>query len=126
MTGLTIGDVAKQVGVQTSAIRYYESIGLLPEPRRQSGQRRYEPRVLDRLRIILTAREIGFSLEEIRMLLDGYPESTPPSARWQALAEAKLPEIDALIRRVLLMKHVLESGLRCECMSIEACFAQGE
>ncbi len=122
MAELTIGEVARRAGLQTSAVRYYESIGLLPPPRRESGQRRYDPGILDRLTMIRAAREIGFTLEEIRTLLDGFPTATPPSERWRTLADDRLPAIDALIERALLMKHLLESGLRCDCESIEACF----
>src|SRR5215203_2359679 len=66
---LTIGQVARQAGLATSAIRYYESIGLLPEPERLSGQRRYAPDVLRRLGAIDVAKQAGFTLEETRALL---------------------------------------------------------
>src|SRR5574341_1582752 len=122
MEDFTIGEVARQAGLQTSAIRYYEDIGLLPAPVRRSGQRRYDASVLDRLHMIRAAREIGFTLEEIRTLLDGFPEATPPSERWQAMASRKLPEVEALIKRARLMKRLLESGLQCDCASMEACF----
>jgi MerR family redox-sensitive transcriptional activator SoxR len=123
---LSIGEVARQVNLATSAIRYYESIGLLPEPPRVSGQRRYPPDALQRLQMIRAAQEIGFSLAEIKTLLDGFSPQTPPSARWQSLAEAKLPEVEALIAQATLLKRVLERGLNCECVTLEACFAEGK
>jgi MerR family transcriptional regulator, redox-sensitive transcriptional activator SoxR len=118
----TIGEVAHQVGIQTSALRYYESIGLIAEPSRESGQRRYSDDVLIRLRMIRAAQEIGFSLDEIRTLLDGFSSETPPSERWQTMAQSKLPEVEALIARATAMKQLLEAGLKCECISIEDCF----
>jgi MerR family redox-sensitive transcriptional activator SoxR len=68
---LTIGEVARQAGVATSSIRYYESIGLLPEPERLHGQRRYDTEVLGKLAFIGVAQSAGFKLDEIRELVDG-------------------------------------------------------
>lgn len=68
---LTIGEVAQLAGLQTSTLRYYESIGLLNPPRRISGQRRYTREVLQILAVIRLAKEVNFSLPEIRALLHG-------------------------------------------------------
>jgi MerR family transcriptional regulator, redox-sensitive transcriptional activator SoxR len=122
MKGLGIGEVARRVGMRPSAIRYYESEGLLPPPARTSGWRRFEPATVDRLLVIRAARELGFSLPEIRLLLDGFSADTPPPARWRALARVKLPEIDAAIRRAHALKRLLAVGVACECVTIEACF----
>ena len=121
MHALNIGQLAEQVGISTSAIRFYESVGLMPKPPRQSGWRRYEPSATDRLRVILAARQMGFSLEEIRLLLDGFPVKTDPSRRWRKLAQAKLPELDGLIERMLGLKYLIESGLDCNCEEIALC-----
>ena len=67
---LTIGEVARRAGVAPSAIRYYESIGLLPEPERESGQRRYEESVIGKLAFVGVAQSAGFSLEEIKELVE--------------------------------------------------------
>src|SRR6476620_733823 len=69
---LLIGELAKRAGVATSAIRYYESIGLMPEPYRVSGQRRYGDDALDRLEFISAAQQAGFTLREIAELSDGF------------------------------------------------------
>ena len=66
---LTIGEVARRAGLKTSAIRYYESVGLLPEAPRESGQRRYGDDTLRRLQVIDVAKRAGFSLDEARVLL---------------------------------------------------------
>ena len=68
MQRLTISQVAQQIRLRPSAIRYYERIGLLPPPQRVNGQRRYDRTVLYRLAIIQRARQLGFSLGEIRRL----------------------------------------------------------
>ncbi len=85
MAGLPIDEVAKQMGVRTSAIRYYESEGLLPKPARRSGQRIYDASILDRLSLIELAKTMGFSIAEIRQLLQGVSRKTPLGPRWRAL-----------------------------------------
>ena len=120
-TGLSIGEVARHAGVNSSALRYYERIGLLPPPERLSGQRRYDDSVLTRLAIIELAKRAGFSLTETRTLLDGFSPATPPAERWQALARRKLPEIEALLARAEAMRRLLSAGLECDCLSLEEC-----
>ena len=68
MSRLTISEVARQVGLKSSAIRYYEQLGILPPAERVSGQRRYDRTVLYRLAVVQRARQAGFSLDEIRTL----------------------------------------------------------
>jgi DNA-binding transcriptional MerR regulator len=67
------------------------------------------------------ARDLGFSLAEIRTLLTGFSPDTPPSERWQHMARRKLPEIDTLVQRATAMKRLLEKGLRCDCVSMDDC-----
>src|SRR5215470_2230247 len=118
---LTISDVAKQAGIRTSAIRYYESMGLLPPPPRVSGQRRYQQDILRRLAFIQAAQSVGCSVADIRTLLQELDEDTPLSARWQSLAQRKLVEVDALIDRAQRMRLLLEQGLQCGCPDLEQC-----
>jgi MerR family transcriptional regulator, redox-sensitive transcriptional activator SoxR len=122
---MSIGEVARSAGVRPSALRYYESVGLLPPPERTNGRRRYDGevlrKVLDRLAVVRVAQQAGFTISEIRTLLNGYSEDTPPSERWRLLAEEKLPEVEALVERALGMKYLLERGLRCECLRLEDC-----
>jgi len=118
---LAISEVAAQAGVQPSALRYYESIGLLPSPRRVNGRRRFDPEVLQRLAVIRVAKEAGFTIQEIQTFLDGFEPDTPLSTRWRTLAEKKLAEIDALILRAETMKSLLQQGLNCGCMTFEDC-----
>jgi MerR family redox-sensitive transcriptional activator SoxR len=128
--GTSIGDVADRAGVRPSALRYYERVGLLPRPGRENGRRRYDGEalreVLERLAVVRVAQQAGFTISEIRTLLDGFSEDTPPSERWRVLAQDKLPEIEALVERSLGMKDILERGLRCECLSLEGCALVGE
>ena len=119
--GMAIGEVARGAGVPPSTIRYYERRGLLPLPRRSGGKRRYDPRVLQLLRVIEVSKDAGFSLKEIQQLLRGFDRRTPPSARWQALAQSKLCEVDALIARAQGMRALLTRGLECDCLTLEDC-----
>jgi len=128
--GINIGEVARSAGVRPSALRYYESVGLLPRPGRENGRRRYDREalreVLDRLAVVRVAQQAGFTISEIRMLLDEFGEDTPPSERWRVLARDKLPEVEALVERALGMKDLLERGLRCECLRLEDCALFGK
>jgi MerR family transcriptional regulator, redox-sensitive transcriptional activator SoxR len=122
---MSIGELARRAGVKPSALRYYEGIGMLPSPERANGRRRYDGEVLhevlDRLAVVRVAQQAGFTLSEIRTLLDGFSEDTPPSERWRLLAEEKLPEVEKLVERALDMKRLLERGMRCECLRLEDC-----
>jgi MerR family redox-sensitive transcriptional activator SoxR len=119
MHEMTIGEVAEYAGLQTSTLRYYESIGLIPPPRRVSGQRRYSPDVLQILAIIQLAKDASFSLDEIKTLFHGFSDNTPLSERWKVLAREKLREIEAVIRHALEMKRLLEEALECESLLLE-------
>jgi MerR family redox-sensitive transcriptional activator SoxR len=119
VSGLRIGEVAQQAGVNTSLIRYYERIGLLPPPERVSGQRRYDAAVLRRLAVIDVAQRAGLSLDEIRGLLE--VGTDPISDRLKQLAQDKLPEIDALIDRAQRVRAWLTSATGCDCQSVDEC-----
>jgi MerR family transcriptional regulator, redox-sensitive transcriptional activator SoxR len=119
---LTIGEVARRAGLRPSAIRFYESVGVLPVPLRTSGQRRYDSSVLQRLAIVRLAQEAGFTVAEVKRLFSDFDADTPASERWQALATQKLAEVEALISRAQGMKRILEEGLlRCRCPSLDEC-----
>lgn len=114
---LAIGEVARRAGLAPSALRYYERLGLLPEPRRDSGRRRYDEAILLRLRVIGFARDCGFSLREIRQLFAGRPYSTT----LRGLARRKLDDVARAIERYQAMQGLLRSALRCRCLTHEQC-----
>jgi DNA-binding transcriptional MerR regulator len=116
---MRIGAVARRAGVRVSLIRYYEEIGLLPEPDRVSGQRRYDETVLRRLAVIDVAQRAGLALDEIRELVQHGTD--PMSGQLRALAERRLPEIDALIERAQRVRTWLEAATSCGCESIDDC-----
>ncbi len=118
---LTIGEVASRAGLRSSAIRYYEDIGVLPRPERTHGHRRYSWRVFQQLAFIQLARDAGFSMAEIQTLVSGFDETAPLGVRWRTLAEQKLAELEVLIARAQGMKRVLEDGIRCQCLNLDEC-----
>src|SRR5260221_5748615 len=122
MPGLTISEVARQVGLQASAIRYYERIGLLPRALRISGQRRYDITALYRLAIIQRARRLGFTLTEIRHLFFGFRDITRPSERWRTLSERKLAELDDLMDGIKVVRGMLRKLItKCQCDTLDQC-----
>jgi MerR family redox-sensitive transcriptional activator SoxR len=121
MTSMPIGAVAQATGVAPSAIRFYESVGLLPAALRSGGKRAFSPDVVDAIRVIRMARELGFALSDIQLLLSGFSADTPPNVQWRELASRKLKVVNELLRRASSMKSLLEKGLRCDCVSVHDC-----
>ena len=118
---LAISDVARVFGLRTSAIRYYEQIGILPPPMRKNGQRRYDNSVLFRLAVVHRARETGFTLEEIRELFFGFPPGTPPPKRWHQLSQGKIAELREQMKRLKLMETLLKRVEDCRCDALDEC-----
>ena len=123
MDTISIGEVAERTGLAPSAIRYYESEGLLSHPVRKGGKRAFPPDVVSRITVIRMARDLGFSLDDIRTLLNGFSADTPPPERWHELARRKLPEIDEVLRRATAMRQLFQKGLDCACVDVMDCFA---
>jgi MerR family transcriptional regulator, redox-sensitive transcriptional activator SoxR len=99
--------------VAASAVRYYESIGLLPEPYRVSGQRRYGVETLKRLEFIAAAQHAGFTLREISELSHSFDV--------RELAKRKLPEVKAELKLARERKRWLDAASGCDCSSPEEC-----
>lgn len=118
---MKIGELAHRAGLNTSAIRYYERLGLLAPPHRTGGQRRYAPDALDRVLLIRFAGEMGFSLGEIKLFLTGLRDNAPVGPRWKKLATKKLVEVENVIARALRLKRLLENLLHCRCASLKQC-----
>ena len=117
ISSMKIGEIARQTGLRTSAIRYYERLGLLPQARRVNGQRSYGEDVLVRLEVIRGATASGFTLQEIRKLFAGRPYSH----RLKSLARVKIDELERSIERSRTMQGLLEKALRCRCLTLEEC-----
>jgi MerR family transcriptional regulator, redox-sensitive transcriptional activator SoxR len=118
---LTIGEVALRAGKRASSIRYYESIGLLPEPQRVSGRRRYAVETVRTLAVIDVAQRAGLSLDEIKLLLEASPQNDSSVKRLRELAERKLPEVALQIAETQMVQRWLEQAAECCCPSLEEC-----
>jgi DNA-binding transcriptional MerR regulator len=106
---LAIGEVADRTGVATSALRYWEEIGLLPAPDRVSGQRRYPPSAVEHVGLILLLREVGFTLSEVKALVG----ARTSGGDWRALQRGKLAELDRQIARMQAARTAIAHGLAC-------------
>lgn len=118
---LRIGQLAKEAGIQTSKIRYYESVGLRSSTRRCSGYRVYSRTVLDTLAVIRFAQDAGFTIAEIRYVLAGFDRRAAASERWQKVARRKLAEIRTRIERAEPMQSSLQRLVACECVQLSEC-----
>lgn len=119
--GLTIGEVATRAGVPATTLRYYETVGLLDDPPRVSGRRRYEPSVLDRLVVIGAARDAELTLAEIRDLLGGIAAGPAAGGAWRAAAARKIPEVEDRVRRLQAVLTLLGSLADCTCADLAQC-----
>lgn len=115
---LTIGEVAHRAGVATSALRYWEGLGLLPAPERVSGQRRYSESAVALVGIVLLLRDAGFSLAEQRALLAAW--GVAPD-EWRRLSQRKLAELDERIAKAKAAREAIGHALRCRHEDILAC-----
>ena len=109
-TALTIGEVARRTDIAATTLRYYEKIGLLAEPSRAGGQRRYDDDVLTRLEVIGLCKAAGFSLDEIAALLNDDEPGRPAS---RELAQAKLADIDAQMAMLARAREIIEWAMAC-------------
>ena len=118
---MKIGELAARANLNASAVRYYEKRGLLAAPQRLGGQRRYASDALSRVLLIRFATEMGFTLAEIKLFLNGLRDSTPVGPRWKKLATRKLREVELTIARSLQLKSLLQGLLHCHCPSLQFC-----
>ncbi len=116
---LSIGEVAQKVGLKTSAIRFYEAVGILPEPERRSGQRRYTTDTIRQLEVLIIAKRAGFTLDEVKILL--VSADAGAHERVRELATRKLPQVDALIAQAQAMRAWLTTATGCNCDTLDVC-----
>ncbi len=119
---LTIGEVAARGEIATSALRYYESVGLIRSSRNTGNQRRFERSVLRRVAVIKAAQAMGISLDDIRDALDRLPDGRTPSRRdWERMSAAWKSQLDERITRLEKLRDDLSSCIGCGCLSIDKC-----
>jgi MerR family redox-sensitive transcriptional activator SoxR len=119
---LTIGQLAERSGVATSALRFYESRGLIFSERTTGNQRRYLQSTLRRVAFIRAAQQVGLSLDEITAALATLPQGrTPTKADWHRLSRAWRPRLEEQIRRIRLLQERLDGCIGCGCLSLKSC-----
>lgn len=120
--GLTIGEVAERTGMATSALRYWEDLGLIHARRTTGHQRRYERATIRRVSFVRAAQRVGLSLEEIARALATLPEERTPTSRdWARLSRAWRPRLDEQISRLERLRDQLDSCIGCGCLSLSTC-----
>lgn len=116
MSDLTIGKLAKATEVKVATIRFYEQIGLLPEPPRSESDRRlYDGTAVRRLSFIRHARQLGFSVDAIRSLLTLADDPDRPCADADAIAAEQLADVEAKIARLEALRDELRHMLSADC-----------
>lgn len=119
---LSIGDVATRSGIATSALRFYESQGLVDATRSDGGQRRYERDVLRRVAFIRVAQRVGLTLDEVRAALATLPDERTPTAKdWARLSRLWRPRLDDQIAVLVALRDQLSSCIGCGCLSLRTC-----
>ncbi|MBO0843778.1 MAG: redox-sensitive transcriptional activator SoxR [Nocardioides sp.] len=119
---IPMGEVTRRSGFAASAVRFYETQGLITAERSAGGQRMFERSVLRRLAFIRAASNIGLSLEEIRAELATLPaERTPTKADWGRISKHWRGRIDEQIRALEKLRDTLDSCIGCGCLSLQRC-----
>jgi MerR family redox-sensitive transcriptional activator SoxR len=119
---LTIGQVSERTGVATSALRFYEEIGLITSERTDGNQRRYERAVIRTVSVIKAAQEVGLTLAEVSQALETLPDGrTPTKADWSRLARGWRTSLDARINELIALRDELGDCIGCGCLSLRSC-----
>ncbi len=119
---IPIGIVSERTGVASSALRYYESEGLISSERSEGNQRRYHPATIRRISFIKVAQQLGLTLDEIREALESLPENRTPNERdWTRLARNWRPRIDEQIGMLERLRDRLDGCIGCGCLSLRTC-----
>lgn len=122
MGEVTIGQMSARTGVAPSALRYYESLGILTPNRTGGGQRRYPRRDIRKVSFLIAAQQFGYTLPQIAEILAGLPEGRAPNARdWAKISEGFRADLDAQIARLKKLRGNLDGCIGCGCLSLETC-----
>ncbi len=119
---LSIGQIANRTGLSVSAIRFYESKGLIQPGRNAGGQRRYRRSDIRRLSFVVVTQQLGFSISEIRGLLHTLPdERTPNRKDWTRISRQIRAGLDARIEALERLRDNLDGCIGCGCLSLKRC-----
>ncbi|MHB8244591.1 MAG: redox-sensitive transcriptional activator SoxR [Acidimicrobiales bacterium] len=119
---LSIGEVASRSGLATSALRFYETEGLISSERSSGGQRQFPREVLRRLAFVKVAQRVGLSLDDIRAALATLPDGRAPNkSDWARLSRTWRPRLDEQIALLEALRDQLDSCIGCGCLSLKRC-----
>lgn len=120
--GLSIGALAERTGMAVSAIRYYEEQGLIAPWRNAGGQRRFPRADIRRLSFIRIAQQFGFTLPEIRSLLEELPGGRTPTPKdWRRIGARFRDRLDQRIKTLEKLRDNLDGCIGCGCLSMPKC-----
>ncbi len=120
--GLTIGDLAERTGLAVSAIRFYETHGIVTPLRNQGGHRRYDRADIRRLSFAMVSQRLGFSLAVIARLMAGLPSDRAPNRKdWARVSTVFRADIDRRIAALILLRDKLDGCIGCGCLSLDRC-----
>ena len=119
---LPIGEIARRTGLSVSAIRFYESRGLVEAGRNSGGQRRFARADIRRLSFVMIAQQMGFSIERISEALSGLPVHRAPSKdEWEQMARDFRHDLDQRIATMTRLRDKLDGCIGCGCLSLDSC-----
>ena len=122
MDWLTIGELSTRAGVATSALRFYETKGLIESERTDGNQRRYPRATLRRVALIRAGQEIGLSLSELSKAIATLPhERTPTKSDWTRLSKSWRRRLDNQIEEMMALRDELTDCIGCGCLSLKSC-----
>jgi len=122
MQEISIRFLARRRGIAASALRYYETRGLLKPQRNRAGQRRYPRSDIRRVSIVIIAQKCGFRLRDIKKLLAPLSQNrSPTAAEWALVSQAMRAELNGKIQQTTNLRDQLESCIGCGCLSMKAC-----
>lgn len=121
MIEYSIGQVAVEAGLAPSAIRYYERRGLIPEPMRRGGRRRYSQKIFARLALIQMCKRLGFELAEVELLVNGLRNGDRSTKQFRQLAESEVEKVNKSIEQAQVLRGLLAKAIACNCATLEEC-----
>ena len=120
--GLPIGKLAERTGLSVSAIRFYETRGLVTADRNAGGQRRFDKSDIRKLSFVKIAQKLGFSIEEIGKQLASLPQKRAPTQRdWTRISRQFRKELDERIEGLIVLRDLLDGCIGCGCLSLKKC-----
>lgn len=122
MHEITIGTLSRRTGIAVSALRYYETLGILTPNRTAGGQRRYPRSDIRKVSFLIAAQKFGFSLPQIAETLAGLPNGRAPNAKdWADISQDFKAELDTQIARLTKLRNNLDGCIGCGCLSLDTC-----